>query len=93
MKKVIAALFVALFAETLVAATFTVTNNNNTGAGSLRDAVAQSNTSPGPDTIDFAVTGTIVLTTGQMNINGPLTIVGPGAGSLTIDANANSRVF
>ena len=93
MKNVIAALLVALFTETLVAATFTVTSNNDSGAGSLRDAVAQSNTSPGADTIDFAVTGTIVLTTGQLPINGPLTIVGPGAGSLTIDGNAINRIF
>ncbi len=93
MRHVIAALVVALFTGTLAAATFTVTNNNDAGAGSLRDAVAQSNTSPGADTIDFAVTGTILLTTGQININGPLTIVGPGAGSLTIDGNANSRIF
>ena len=48
MRHVITALLVALFTETLVAATFTVTNNNDAGAGSLRDAVAQSNTRPGP---------------------------------------------
>jgi hypothetical protein len=39
------------------------------------------------------VTGTISLTSGQMNINGPLTINGPGAASLAISANFNSRIF
>jgi predicted outer membrane repeat protein len=75
--------------------TFTVTNLNDSGVGSLREAIVQSNQAPGPNTIDFApgLTGTIVLTSGQLPINGPLTIVGPGAGVLTIDGNANSRVF
>jgi len=33
------------------------------------------------------------LTSGQIPINGPLTISGPGAGVLTIDGNASSRTF
>jgi hypothetical protein len=40
-------------------ATFTVTNLHNAGAGSLRQAIVASNNQPGPDTIDFAVAGTI----------------------------------
>jgi predicted outer membrane repeat protein len=75
------------------AATFTVTNTNDSGAGSLRQAVIDANTAAGADTINFSVTGTIVLTTGQLPINGALTVVGPGAGNLTIDGNANSRIF
>jgi len=75
------------------AATFTVTNTNDSGAGSLRDAVAQANAAPGADTIDFSVTGTILLTSGQIAIKGPLTIVGPGADVLTIDGNASNRIF
>ena len=74
-------------------ATFVVTNNNDSGPGSLRDAIAQANASPGADTITFAVTGTIVLTSGQIQISEALFIVGPGAGNLTIDANANGRIF
>lgn len=75
------------------AANFTVTNLDNGGAGSLRDAVAQANANPGPDVITFSVTGTIVLTSGQISINDALTITGPGANALTIDGNANSRIF
>lgn len=75
------------------AATFTVTNLNDSGAGSLRDAVAQANADTVADTVNFAVTGTIVLTSGQIAINTPMTIAGPGTGSLTIDGNANSRIF
>jgi hypothetical protein len=76
------------------AATFTVTNLDDSGPGSLRDAIAQANAAPGADTINFAVTGTITLTSGSLQIDGgPLTIAGPGAASLIIDGNANSRVF
>ena len=72
----------------------TVTNANDSGAGSLRDAIALANLSPDLNTIDLqGVTGPIVLTSGQINISGPLTIVGPGANNLTIDGNANSRIF
>ena len=75
------------------AAIFSVTNTSDSGAGSLRDAIAQANAAAGADTINFAVTGTIVLTSGQIAINGPLTIVGPGASKLTIDGNAQDRIF
>jgi hypothetical protein len=75
------------------AATFTVINTNNSGPGSLRDAVAQANASAGADTITFSVTGTITLTSGSMQITGPTTIQGPGASNLTIDGNANDRIF
>jgi parallel beta-helix repeat protein len=40
-------------------ATFTVTSLHNAGAGSLRQAIVAANKQPGPDTIDFAVSGTI----------------------------------
>ncbi|MEZ6071167.1 MAG: hypothetical protein R3C10_13040 [Pirellulales bacterium] len=44
---------------------------------------------PGPsgETIDFSVTGTIVLTLGELVIDKDLTIDGPGAELLTIDAS------
>ena len=40
-------------------ATFTVTNLHNSGAGSLRQAIIESNGQPGANTIDFDVAGTI----------------------------------
>ncbi|MCK6473772.1 MAG: hypothetical protein L6R28_18775 [Planctomycetes bacterium] len=77
------------------AATFKVTNTNDNGPGSLRDAIDLSNNAPGTDTITFdkAVTGTIGLTTGQISIDEAVTIAGPGQGVLTIDAQNNSRIF
>src|SRR5262245_20821974 len=54
--------------------TFTVTNLLDSGAGSLRAAVSAANANPGADTIDFATTGTIGLTSGELLITDSLTI-------------------
>ena len=54
---------------------------------SLRDAIAAA---PQGETINFAVTGTINLTNlGHLTINKNLTINGPGANLLTINAFGN----
>jgi hypothetical protein len=77
---------------------FPVTNLNDSGGGSLRQAIIDSNnnTTNEPNEIDFApgLSGTIWLTTGDLLIaNYDLQIVGPGQGSLTVSGNGNSRVF
>jgi hypothetical protein len=94
----ITAVVITLMVGSAQAATFTVTNTNNSGVGSLRSTIVSANFTPGADTIDFdpvvfATPQTIVLSTGQMTISDDLTINGPGAGLLTIDANFASRVF
>ena len=50
---------VELLEDRQLMATFTVTNLNSSGVGSLRQAIVQSNTVAGADSIDFGVTGTI----------------------------------
>jgi hypothetical protein len=73
-------------------ATFTVTNLQNAGAGSLRQAIIASNAQPGPNTIDFDVAGTIRVgraplpaITGTVNIDGASA---PGfAGSPVVTVN------
>jgi hypothetical protein len=45
----------AFIAGPLSAATFTVTNTNDLGAGSLRQAIIDANTNPGADTIAFSI--------------------------------------
>jgi uncharacterized delta-60 repeat protein len=74
--------------------TYLVANVNDSGAGSLRDAIAQANAHAGPDIVDLSgLSGTILLTTGPIQIKDALQIVGPGADVLTIDGNANRRIF
>lgn len=60
MKRFLGVLFVLLLVFTLLAfpdavraASFTVTNTNDIGPGSLRQAILDANASPGTDTIDF----------------------------------------
>jgi len=77
---------------TTYAANFTVSNLNDSGAGSLRDAITQANAAPGADTITFTVTGTIPLLT-EIDIDDDVTITGPGAASLTISPTGTDRVF
>ena len=48
------------------AATITVTNTNDSGPGSLREALTVANDG---DTITFAVTGGIVLTSDQLLVD------------------------
>jgi hypothetical protein len=82
-------------ASTAQAATFTVDNVNDSGPGSLRQAIDDANAAPGADEITFSanVSGTIVLTTGQLPIIDSVVITGPGADAVTISGNDASRVF
>lgn len=63
-------------------------NDGNLGVGdlSLREALALSDTF---STISFSVTGTILLTLGQLTIDRSVIIDGPGADLLTIDASGS----
>ena len=74
---------------------FVVTDLADSGTGSLRDDILMSNAAGGANTITFApgLSGTITLTSGQLEISDDLTITGPGAASLAISGNNQSRVF
>jgi hypothetical protein len=68
-----------------------VTNTNDSGPGSLRDALAVANDG---DTIDVnGVSGTILLISGELQINHNVTISGPGAQNLAVNGNGTFRVF
>ena len=71
------------------AAVFPVANLNDSGPGSLRQAIQDANQSPGSNTITFSTTGNLVLASALPAVNGSIAITGPGANTLTIDgANA-----
>ncbi len=87
-----------LFAPAADAATFTVTNLNNAGAGSLRQAVIDANRLDGDDTVVFqsGLSGTITLTGADSDIEiyfDGIDIRGPGANQITVDGNNLDRIF
>jgi hypothetical protein len=78
-----------------VPATFTVTSLADSGLGTLRDAVNQANVAAGADVVVFApgLTGTITLTSGELDVDDSVIIEGPGADLLTVSGNDQYRVF
>jgi predicted outer membrane repeat protein len=80
--------------ESAAATTLVVYNNNDVGAGSLRQAISDNTALGGSNTISFSniVTGTITLST-NLVINAAVTIQGPGANLLTISGNGSDRIF
>ena len=82
----------AFEAKSSPAPTRVVTNTNDSGPGSLRQAIADA--TPG-ETITFAagVTGTITLTSGGLAVTKDLNIQGPGAALVTVSGNNSVIVF
>jgi predicted outer membrane repeat protein len=74
-------------------ATFTVSTLADAGPGSLRQAVLDANATPGADTLVFAATGTLDLTSGAIPITDALDMQGPGADRLTLRGNQTDRLF
>jgi len=82
---------IEILEDRLTHSTLIVTNNADSGTGSLRAAIA--NAASG-DTIVFAKSvHAITLTTAELAISKSLDIEGPGADKLTISGNNASRVF
>ncbi len=65
-------------------ATYTVTNTNDSGAGSLRQAILDANANAGADTINFSITGT---GTHVINVSSLLPTI---TGQTTINATTES---
>jgi Ca2+-binding RTX toxin-like protein len=77
------------------AADFQVTNLNDSGPGSLRQAILDANATPGADRALFqsTLTGQITLGGQLPQISDAIEILGPGPDKLTINANNSSRIF
>lgn len=91
---------VLLLAPALPAAMFTVINTNNSGTGSLRQAVFDAAANPGTDTIDFApeLSGQTITLASQIAMNmvsaGPLTVDASSlTGGLTLSGGGICRVI
>ena len=76
------------------AADFTVTNLNDSGAGSLRQALTDAEAA-GNDRVLFAegLAGRIALSSGELDVGEGTEIVGPGADRITVDGGGVFRVF
>lgn len=84
--------FILLLTQIGSAATYTVTNTQDSGPGSLRNAVSGVNSGTGGDIINFSTTG--IITVGSaMTISQSVTINGPGPNLLTISGNDATRIF
>jgi CSLREA domain-containing protein len=76
------------------AAAFTVTNLNDSGAGSLRQAITDANAAAGADTITFSVSGTITLGSILPNIADAAGLTMDGTGqTVTISGGNLVRVL
>jgi hypothetical protein len=89
--RVLAASIAVLVSTAAGAATLTVVNTNDSGVGSLRQAIIDANATPASDTIVFSIAGagvhTIAPTTALPTISTPLIIDGysqPGASVNTL---------
>ena len=76
-------------------ATFVVSNPNDQGPGSLRQAVIDSNAQAGSNTIVFSRTGPtwILLWAGEILVTNNVNIVGSGGELVVWGAQQNSRIF
>lgn len=74
--------------------TFTVTNLEDNGPGSLRQAITDANSNAGIDTIDLqGLNGTIALTSGALQISESVNVNGPGANQLTLNGGGTTQGF
>ena len=101
MKRLTLKLVVALsLSSSLSAATFVVTNTNDSGAGSWRQAILDANAAAGADTINFNISGSGVKTISPASslptITDPVIIDGytqPGASPNTLAVGDNANLL
>jgi len=87
------AILLTAFAIGANAATFTVTNSNDSGAGSLRQAIIDANSVAGADTIVFAPGQYDIVVSSELPISTDMTIDGSTAKTVTISAGGAVRLI
>jgi hypothetical protein len=93
----VSVLMAVVLASPAQATTFPVTNTNDSGEGSLRQAISDANASAGEDTINFdpSLSGqTITLSSQQLTIaDSAGLIIDGGSANITVSGNNAVRVF
>lgn len=93
MKKILLAVLI-IYAGTANATVFSVTNANDAGAGSLRQAITNANAdAASPHTININVAGTVLLNSNLPVISKSITINGAVPGGSTISGNQLYSIF
>ncbi|MBX7105225.1 MAG: beta-propeller fold lactonase family protein [Gemmataceae bacterium] len=83
---------------TVTSPNLVVLNANDSGAGSLRQAIFDANAAPGANIVTFdpaffATPRTITLASGAFAVTDSISITGPGSGLLTISGINGSQLF
>jgi hypothetical protein len=91
----LAVLTTVLLAGTAQADTFTVTSTNDSGAGSLREAINRADSRAGVDRIAFAdgVDGTVTLSAALPRVTDPAGLEIDGGGDVTVSGDDADHVF
>ncbi|RFC54728.1 T9SS type A sorting domain-containing protein [Brumimicrobium aurantiacum] len=93
MKRSLLTILLLIATNAYYANVLTVTNNNDSGSGSLRAQIAAANTG---DTIAFdnSIQGqAILLTSGEISFSKRIMIQGNGVNNTILDGGQNSRIF
>jgi hypothetical protein len=85
--RLVVSLALLMWHSVAYAASFTVINTDDSGTGSLRQAIMNANGAKSTSTIAISATGTIALLSALPPVGFPLTITGPGADKLTIQGS------
>ncbi len=83
----------AIFTTPAFATEFVVINNNDSGGGSLRQAMLDANSGGGGNITFSNVTGQITLATPLPQITANINIFGPGTDALRVSGNNQTNIF
>jgi hypothetical protein len=88
-------ILLAAFPALTLADQFQVSNLDDTGPGSLRQAIIDANALPGPHLIEFQsdLAGTVLLGSPLPELDESMDILGPVSGLVTIDGNGLHQPF